>query len=34
MVGEQSIPKAISNIEVSCHDKDIVNIDLSILKIL
>ena len=34
MVGKQSIPKTISNVEVPCHDKDIIDIDLSILKIL
>ena len=34
MIQEIQIPKTIPNIKISSHNKDIVNIDFSILKIL
>jgi len=32
--GGKKCPIKIPNVEVPCHDKDIIDIDLSILKIL
>jgi len=34
MKGERQIPKIVSDIEIACHEKNIINVDFSILEIL